>query len=112
MTAATESVSGWLGAFEATLGSGDVDRVAAMFADECYWRDLVSFTWNIKTLEGRQEIADMLRSTLDDVQPSDFTSSARRRRPTGSPTGGSTSRQRWPADMATSGSGGTSAGPC
>ncbi len=29
-------------------------RAAAMFADESYWRDLVSFTWNIKTLEGRR----------------------------------------------------------
>ena len=43
-----------------------------MFADESYWRDLVSFTWNIKTLEGRQEIADMLRAQLEHVQPSGF----------------------------------------
>ena len=67
MTAATESVSGWLGAFEAAMESGEVERAAAMFADECYWRDLVSFTWNIKTLEGRQEIGDMLRARLEDV---------------------------------------------
>ena len=43
-----------------------------MFAEESYWRDLVSFTWNIKTLEGRAEIADMLRAQLEHVQPRGF----------------------------------------
>ena len=34
--------------------AGDVaTAAAAMFATECYWRDLVAFTWNIKTVEGR-----------------------------------------------------------
>ena len=73
MTTATESVSGWLSDFEAALDRRDIDGAAAMFAEESYWRDLVSFTWNIKTLEGRQEIADMLRAQLEDVQPSGFT---------------------------------------
>jgi putative flavoprotein involved in K+ transport len=43
-----------------------------MFADESYWRDLVSFTWNIKTVEGRGEIADMLGAQLAHVKPSGF----------------------------------------
>ena len=30
----------------------DVDTFVALFHDESYWRDLVAFTWNIKTLEG------------------------------------------------------------
>ena len=72
MTTATESVSGWLSDFQAALDRGDIEGAAAMFADESYWRDLVSFTWNIKTLDGRQGIADMLRSQLEDVQPSGF----------------------------------------
>ena len=72
MTTATESVSGWLSDFQVALDRGDIDGAAAMFAEESYWRDLVSFTWNIKTLEGRQEIADMLRSQLEHVQPSGF----------------------------------------
>ena len=43
-----------------------------MFADGVYWRDLVSFTWNIRTMEGRDEIADMLRAQLEHVKPSGF----------------------------------------
>jgi putative flavoprotein involved in K+ transport len=72
MTTATESASGWLSSFGAALEQSDVDAVATMFAEESYWRDLVSFTWNIKTLEGRVEIVDMLRAQLEHVQPAGF----------------------------------------
>jgi putative flavoprotein involved in K+ transport len=72
MTEATESASRWLSDFEAALERGDVDAAAAMFADDSYWRDLVSFTWNITTLEGPEEIAGMLRAQLDHVRPSGF----------------------------------------
>jgi putative flavoprotein involved in K+ transport len=73
VTSATESASRWLSEFGDALASRDVERSAAMFADESYWRDLVAFTWNIKTLEGRTEIADMLHAQLDDIEPSGFT---------------------------------------
>ncbi|ROO23877.1 NAD(P)/FAD-dependent oxidoreductase [Salinisphaera orenii] len=63
----------WLAAFETALGNNDVDAVSALFADDCYWRDLVVFTWNIKTLEGRDSIRDMLGAMLGNVRPHDFT---------------------------------------
>lgn len=72
MTTPTESTSDWLSRFGAALERGDADAATAMFAEESYWRDLVSFTWNIKTLEGPAEIADMLRAQLDHVQPTGF----------------------------------------
>lgn len=43
----------FLDEFGAALEAGDITAAAGMFRDECYWRDLVSFTWNIKTMEGR-----------------------------------------------------------
>ncbi len=43
----------FLDVFGAALEAGDFTAAAGMFQDECYWRDLVSFTWNIKTMEGR-----------------------------------------------------------
>ena len=60
----------WLTEFGAALERGDLDAAAEMFADECYWRDLVSFTWNIKTLEGRAAIRAMLQATLAQARPS------------------------------------------
>lgn len=43
-----------------------------MFATDSFWRDLVSFTWNLKTVEGRDGVAGMLRERLDDTDPSGF----------------------------------------
>ncbi|MDT8465375.1 NAD(P)/FAD-dependent oxidoreductase [Alcaligenes nematophilus] len=42
------------------LASNAPDDAAALFAEECFWRDLVMFTWNIRTMEGRDQIRDML----------------------------------------------------
>ena len=42
-----------IGKLEAALARGDVDGAVDMFGEECFWRDLVAFTWNIKTVEGR-----------------------------------------------------------
>ncbi len=66
----------WVSAFADALSARDVDRATALFADECYWRDLVSFTWNLKTVEGREAIADMLNATLDQTDPSNWEISA------------------------------------
>jgi putative flavoprotein involved in K+ transport len=55
--------------FGEALAKPDIDAAVAMFAEESYWRDLVSFTWNIKTVEGRDEIRDMLAHTLSHVRP-------------------------------------------
>jgi putative flavoprotein involved in K+ transport len=62
----------WLAAFVHALKRSDIDGAAAMFADQCYWRDCVAFTWNIVTFESRSAIADMLRARLSDVRPAGF----------------------------------------
>ena len=66
--AATE-VDEWLERFGAALEQGDAAGAAELFAEESYWRDLVAFTWNIKTVEGRAGITDMLEHTLGHVKP-------------------------------------------
>ena len=50
----------FLDLFGEALEKPDIDAAVAMFAEESYWRDLVSFTWNLKTMEGREQIRDML----------------------------------------------------
>ena len=68
-TDASSAVESWLDAFDSALSSGDVDAATGLFTDDGLWRDLVAFTWNIKTVEGHEQIADMLRATLSRVQP-------------------------------------------
>ncbi len=65
----TQQVTAWLSRFGTAVDQKDWSAAADMFGDECYWRDLVSFTWNIKTLEGKDEIRAMLAATIADVQP-------------------------------------------
>ena len=65
----TQQVSEWLSQFGDALDRMDWSVVTDLFGDKCYWRDLVSFTWNLKTLEGKDEIQAMLAATIADVQP-------------------------------------------
>jgi putative flavoprotein involved in K+ transport len=68
-TTATDQVTDILDRLGAALSMGDVQAAANLFATDCYWRDLVTFTWNIKTMEGRAAVADMLDATLLNVKP-------------------------------------------
>jgi putative flavoprotein involved in K+ transport len=61
--------SGWLDAFGSALAAGEIERATSLFGDECFWRDLVAFTWNVKTMEGRDEIAAMLGAQLAAASP-------------------------------------------
>ncbi|PHP67120.1 FAD-dependent oxidoreductase [Zhengella mangrovi] len=65
----TARVQTFLDTFGRALEERRIDDAVAMFADECYWRDLVTFTWNIKTVEGRDEVRAMLESQLDRIAP-------------------------------------------
>ena len=64
-----QRVDAWLADFEAALAVRDIDRAVQKFATDSFWRDLVAFTWNIKTIEGRDEIADMLHARLAEHRP-------------------------------------------
>lgn len=65
----------WLNSFETALRQRDIAAAAALFATDSYWRDLVSFTWNIVTVEGRQGVTELLTQTLDLTDPSTFRAS-------------------------------------
>jgi putative flavoprotein involved in K+ transport len=69
-TAAT--VTTWLSQFEDAMAAGDVAAAAQLFAEDSYWRDLVAFTWNLKTVEGRAGVIDLLDATLASVRPREF----------------------------------------
>lgn len=69
---AQQRIDAWLTTFNDALASRDIDRITGLFATSSFWRDLVAFTWNIKTVEGHDEIVDMLRSRLGDVDPKGF----------------------------------------
>jgi putative flavoprotein involved in K+ transport len=62
-------VDRWLSQFGEALAQGQAEEAAQLFGEESFWRDLVAFTWNIKTMEGREEIRGMLAQALGFAQP-------------------------------------------
>ena len=59
----------WLGDFAEALASGDAERLAPLFADECHWRDILAFTWNLQTTSGATAIAHRLAPLLAQAAP-------------------------------------------
>ncbi|MEP3247114.1 MAG: NAD(P)/FAD-dependent oxidoreductase [Sneathiella sp.] len=68
-TTVNGEVTKFLSQFERVLESGNIDHAVEMFQDDCYWRDLVTFTWNIKTVEGKMQVRDMLDAQLAKTKP-------------------------------------------
>src|SRR5215471_21082569 len=72
MSSPTQQITQWLNDFGAAVARGDFAAAVSMFGDDSYWRDLVSFTWNLKTAEGPQQIQAMLEATMPTAKPSSF----------------------------------------
>ncbi|TIP76219.1 MAG: NAD(P)/FAD-dependent oxidoreductase [Mesorhizobium sp.] len=70
--APAKKLSDLLDHFGAALAAGDIDKAVGCFQEDCYWRDLVTFTWNIKTMEGRDQVRDMLMNQLSKIKPSNW----------------------------------------
>ncbi|MDX8529030.1 NAD(P)/FAD-dependent oxidoreductase [Mesorhizobium sp. MSK_1335] len=70
--APSQQAAAWLGSFGRALEAGDIEAATNLFAEDCYWRDLLTFTWNIKTMEGQAAIREMLKATLSSAKPSQW----------------------------------------
>src|SRR5215831_13876520 len=62
----------WLAAFDAALQTGDAGAAAGLFLADGLWRDLLAFTWIIRTVAGRAAIEAVLRETLTRAKPANF----------------------------------------
>jgi putative flavoprotein involved in K+ transport len=69
---AGQRADAWLTAFEEALRARDVESAARMFATRSFWRDLVSFSWNITTVENPSGVAELLAATLAGTDPQGF----------------------------------------
>ncbi|ODT14249.1 MAG: FAD-dependent oxidoreductase [Mesorhizobium sp. SCN 65-12] len=69
-TAPSKQAAAWLESFGRALETADAEAALRLFSQDCYWRDLLAFTWNIRTMEGQPAIRAMLEVTLAGVKPS------------------------------------------
>jgi putative flavoprotein involved in K+ transport len=65
-------LSRWLEQFATALTNQDIAAVTRLFHTDSYWRDILAFTWNIKTMEGTGAIALMLGATLTQTAPGNW----------------------------------------
>ena len=71
-SSASDRAEAWFRDFEAALKARDVGAASGMFAASSFWRDLVSFTWNLTTVENPPGVAGLLEANLERVDPSGF----------------------------------------
>ncbi|OJT13103.1 hypothetical protein TRAPUB_10373 [Trametes pubescens] len=64
--------STWLTAFRTASQSGDGGAFAALFLPNGWLRDLLVFTWDIHSLEGRDKVAAHVANTLANAQIQDI----------------------------------------
>ena len=69
-SASPESSSAWPSAFRAENEFGAA--ATACFGTASFWRDLVAFSWNLHTVEGREGVASLLEANLDRTDPTGF----------------------------------------
>lgn len=65
-----EITQDWVDRFHQALTSGDPASTAELFEPDGFWRDFVSFTWNLHTAEGRADIASLAEETVNSTRPS------------------------------------------
>jgi putative flavoprotein involved in K+ transport len=64
-----ERFAKWLGLFNAAAAAADVDALLILFHPDAFWRDMLAFTWNLRTAEGHGEIRQMLNACLARTAP-------------------------------------------
>jgi putative flavoprotein involved in K+ transport len=62
----------WLDGFAAALTTQDETHLARLFARECHWRDILAFTWDLRTSSGNEAIAARLLPAAARMEPHDF----------------------------------------
>lgn len=76
-----EAAADWLKSFERAASSGDYDTLTNLFAEDGHWRDLVAFTWHIRTVSGRAAIKDAFADRLLQTKPCNFSLAEERTAP-------------------------------
>jgi cation diffusion facilitator CzcD-associated flavoprotein CzcO len=62
----------WLADFSAALEQQDAAAIATLFVPDGWWRDLLSFTWDLRTFHGAGAIGDALAALATAARPSGF----------------------------------------
>ena len=71
-TSTEATARAWIADFAAAVQAADARRLDALFAAECHWRDILAFTWDLRTVSGAAAIAGRLLPKLAATAPRGF----------------------------------------
>jgi cation diffusion facilitator CzcD-associated flavoprotein CzcO len=72
-SALDEIVQKWLTEFGRALAANNPALLAALFREECYWRDQIAVSWNMQQFAGRAQVVRSLHSAAAWTKPGNFT---------------------------------------
>ncbi|MFE9614321.1 hypothetical protein [Streptomyces sp. NPDC006012] len=71
-SAVIERVLGWLSDLEVALAREDRAALGDLFREDCHWRDLAAFTWDVFQTSGLGSVAPGLLLPAAEVRPTGF----------------------------------------
>ena len=77
----TTQVDEWLADFEDALSGEDAEGLASIFHPDCFWRDVLAFTWRITTFRGSEGVASALHSRAGRTRAFEFETDRERAAP-------------------------------
>jgi hypothetical protein len=66
------AAAAWLGSLNVALDRQSATAVVDLFTENCYWRDVVAFSWDVQWVHGREGIARVMLADIADLRPRGF----------------------------------------
>lgn len=64
--------SQWISKLESVLASNDTSRLASIFHPDCWWRDMLGFQWDFRTIHGLDKLTEYIGKHQETTQISNF----------------------------------------
>jgi hypothetical protein len=64
--------SEWFREFTSSVESANVDKTLSLLVEDAYWRDILSLTWEYRTINGSADLRQFLEARLADAKLSKF----------------------------------------
>ena len=68
----SRAVDLWLAEFETAVSRPDPSALESLFLRDSHWRDLLAFTWHVRTVSGLTNIVEALKEHGPGAKPRDF----------------------------------------
>lgn len=58
----------WISKLESVLASKDVSRLGSIMHADCWWRDMLAFDWDLRTIHGLDKLTEYIGKNIESAQ--------------------------------------------